>query len=105
MLVCAVHGYHKQAIWAWSKYIRMKRREYEPQQVRLLLFVELINSQSNPRQAKRTCAMAIQAANSMLRTFPGDCFASLRLPEFHYKAAESSKCVSTYTFQLLPLLI
>lgn len=91
ILVHAVHGYHKQAIWAWSKYIRMKRREYEPQFSRLLLFVEHINAQSNPRQARRVCSMAVHAATSMLRTFPGDSFASLRLPEFHYKAGESSK--------------
>eukprot|EP00892_Ulva_mutabilis_P002563 jgi/Ulvmu1/12307/UM088_0027.1 len=88
-----MYGYHKQAIWAWSKYIRMKRREYEPQQARLLLFMEHIGAQSNPKQARRICSLAIHAANSMLRTFPGDCFASLRLPEFHYKAGESAKAI------------
>ena len=84
----------KQAIWAWSKYIRMKRREYEPQRARLTLFMDHIGSESNPKHVRRICAQAIQAAKSMLRTFPGDAFASLRLPELYYKAGESSKCAA-----------
>lgn len=90
----AEHGYLKQAIWAWTKYIRHQRGERYAHCQRVAVYEEYLAQQEAHGKVLRLARMATEAVRSMLRTFPGDAFAAMKLPLVLYKAGRAQQCGS-----------
>jgi hypothetical protein len=90
----AEHGFYKQAIWAWTKYIKAHRRDHHAHRDRVAAYEAYIDQQAGAGSIQRLARMAVEAVRSMLRSFPGDAFAASKMPLVLYKAGKSSQCAA-----------
>ena len=85
-------GFYKQAIWAWTKYIKHNRGDYAAHRDRILVYEAYIDQQAGSGSIARLVRMAVQAVKSMLSSFPGDAFAASKMPMVLYKAGRADQC-------------
>lgn len=88
----AEHGFFKQAIWAWTKYIQRHRDDYAAHRDRLAAYDAYLDQQAGRGRVQRLLRMATEAARSMLRSFPGDTFAAAKMAAVLYKGGRGDQC-------------
>ena len=70
---------------------------------RLECYCNHIQQQSSMNNVTRACGMAIQATQSMLKSFPNDPFAAQKMAWFQYKTGNTNAC--DFCFNLPPFSI